>query len=369
MRWTAPKTTGSLAKPIKPSAKPKRRSVDYAHIANHLASASAILQAIRSSHAQPQSTESMTETEEQLARIWADLLERPLVSVTDNFFDLGGHSLLAVLLLLRIRESFGVELSIDDVYSGTLTLSDLAASIETAQLGGIDPEDYAALLAEIEGLSDEEARQLLAAEDSANADALLLTSNASYDPPRGGSTRSNLIWLSHLARAGHSCRVVCAGLDARTVDPAGIEIVSVDQLSRRTSVLSGHIRDFQPDWVLVSSEDLSHVLLREAHHTAASRLVYLAHTPQWYPFGPASWHPDAQAAAIVRNAAGVVAISHAMAAYIQEHRGDGRCHSSADVRQSALSALRLVRGRLCTDGESMRGEGDLDLSCLSRAVP
>ena len=66
-------------------------------------------------------------------------------------------------------------------------------------------------------------------------------------------------------------------------------------LSRRTAILSDHIHDFQPDWVLVSSEDLSHVLLREASNTAADRLVYLAHTPQWYPFGPASWHPDAQA--------------------------------------------------------------------------
>ena len=150
---------------------------------------------------------------------------------------------------------------------------------------------------------------------------VLLTSNASYDPPRGGSTRSNLIWLLHLARAGHSCRVVSAGPDARTMDPSGIEIVSVDQLSRRTSVLSDHIREFQPDWVLVSSEDLSHVLLREAHHTAPTRLVYLAHTPQWYPFGPASWHSDAQATAIVRNAAGVVAISHAMAAYITQYCG------------------------------------------------
>jgi acyl carrier protein len=110
----------------------------------------------------------MTETEAHLARIWAELLERPAVSSQDNFFDLGGHSLLAVLLLLRIRESFGVELSIDDVYSGTLTLSDLATRIETAQLGGIDPEEYAALLAEIEGLSDEEARELLTAEDPAN---------------------------------------------------------------------------------------------------------------------------------------------------------------------------------------------------------
>jgi glycosyltransferase involved in cell wall biosynthesis len=86
-------------------------------------------------------------------------------------------------------------------------------------------------------------------------------------------------------------------------------------------MLSDHIRDFQPDWVLVSSEDLSHVLLREAHNIAASRLVYLAHTPQWYPFGPASWNRDAQATSIVRNAAGVVAISHAMAAYIREYCG------------------------------------------------
>src|SRR4051812_10823717 len=148
---------------------------------------------------------------------------------------------------------------------------------------------------------------------------VLLTSNASYDPPRGGSTRSNLVWLRSLVRAGHACRVVCSGdADADTIDAYGIDIRSVRDLSRRASVVSDHIRDFQPDWVLVSSEDLSHVLLREVHSTAAGRLVYLAHTPQWYPFGPASWNPDAQATEIVRTAAGVVAISHAMAAYISE---------------------------------------------------
>jgi acyl carrier protein len=139
--------------------------VDYACIATELATPEAILAAIRRSHTEAQSTATMTETEGELARIWADLLERPQVRASDNFFDLGGHSLLAVLLLLRIRQAFGVELSIDDVYSGTLTLADLAARIETAQLGGIDPQEYAALLAEIEGMSDEEARQLL--EDSA----------------------------------------------------------------------------------------------------------------------------------------------------------------------------------------------------------
>ena len=37
---------------------------------------------------------------------------------------------------------------------------------------------------------------------------ILLTANASYVPPRGGATRSNLIWMDHLAQAGHACRIV-----------------------------------------------------------------------------------------------------------------------------------------------------------------
>jgi FkbH-like protein len=171
LRWSAPERVVSdkHGTPTSHASSAPRRAVDYACIANQLSSAAAILAAMRQSRTSYAPEESLTETEARLARIWSELLERASVVATDNFFDLGGHSLLAVLLLLRIREAFGVELSIDDVYSGTLTLSDLAARIETLQLGGIDPEEYAALLAEIEGLSDEEARQLLAAEDSGNA--------------------------------------------------------------------------------------------------------------------------------------------------------------------------------------------------------
>jgi hypothetical protein len=84
--------------------------------------------------------------------------------VSDNFFDLGGHSLLAVLLILRVRETFGVELPIDDVYSATLTLGELARRIEAWQLNQIDPTEYEALLAEIEALSDEEVQALLGKE-------------------------------------------------------------------------------------------------------------------------------------------------------------------------------------------------------------
>jgi FkbH-like protein len=168
LRWSAALRSGSVkdAAPTARASSSHRRTVDYACIANQLSSAAAILAAMRESRTSYAPGESMTETEARLARIWSELLERPSVAPKDNFFDLGGHSLLAVLLLLRVREAFGVELSIDDVYSGTLTLSDLAARIEMLQLGGIDPQEYAALLAEIEGLSDDEARQLLAAEDA-----------------------------------------------------------------------------------------------------------------------------------------------------------------------------------------------------------
>jgi hypothetical protein len=65
---------------------------------------------------------------------------------------------------MRVKEEFGVELSVDDVYSGTLTLRELARTIEAHQMGDVAPEEYQALLAEIEGLSDEEVRALLAAE-------------------------------------------------------------------------------------------------------------------------------------------------------------------------------------------------------------
>jgi glycosyltransferase involved in cell wall biosynthesis len=73
--------------------------------------------------------------------------------------------------------------------------------------------------------------------------------------------------------------------------------------------------------VLVSSEDLAHGLLREAHHCAPGRVVYLAHTPQFYPFGPASWNPDRSAAELVAQSAGIVAIGRHMAEYIERELG------------------------------------------------
>ena len=106
-----------------------------------------------------------TPLEEWLAEVWAENLglEVDSVGVEDDFFALGGHSLLAVQLLSRVRESHGADLTLEIVYSGNFTVAELAKAIERKQLAESNPE-YEDLLRELEGLTDEEARALLAAE-------------------------------------------------------------------------------------------------------------------------------------------------------------------------------------------------------------
>lgn len=104
-----------------------------------------------------------TELERDLAALWAGLLNLPAVGLHSNFFELGGHSLLAVQLLSRVRQIYLVDLSLELVYSGEFTVAELAKAIELKEIeqaGG----DYQALLQELDDLSDEEARALLAEE-------------------------------------------------------------------------------------------------------------------------------------------------------------------------------------------------------------
>jgi acyl carrier protein len=57
-----------------------------------------------------------TEQERALADIWMELLLVKRVSIDDNFFELGGHSLSVVQLIFRIREKFGVDISLRTLF-------------------------------------------------------------------------------------------------------------------------------------------------------------------------------------------------------------------------------------------------------------
>ncbi|HQC99338.1 MAG TPA: phosphopantetheine-binding protein, partial [Aquabacterium sp.] len=79
----------------------------------------------------------------------------------DNFFELGGHSLLAVQVLVRIRQAFDIELSLNAVLAQP-TVEAIATQVLTAALNRYSADDVAQAQAELEGLSDEELAALLA---------------------------------------------------------------------------------------------------------------------------------------------------------------------------------------------------------------
>ncbi len=72
-----------------------------------------------------------TPVEERLAAIWSELLSLDRVGVHDNFFDLGGHSLLATRMASRLRDAFGVEVSIRTLFESPV-LAELAVRIQEA---------------------------------------------------------------------------------------------------------------------------------------------------------------------------------------------------------------------------------------------
>ncbi|WP_426275197.1 amino acid adenylation domain-containing protein [Chryseobacterium sp. S-02] len=56
------------------------------------------------------------ETERIIADVWAEELERPVINITDNFFDIGGNSLVVAIAAVTLQEKLGVKVYIRDVY-------------------------------------------------------------------------------------------------------------------------------------------------------------------------------------------------------------------------------------------------------------
>jgi amino acid adenylation domain-containing protein len=89
-----------------------------------------------------------TPLEERVAEILTSLLKVEHIGVNDNFFLLGGNSLLGTQVISRLRDAFGVELSLRAVFNAP-TVAGLSSEVERL------------LLARLETMSEEEARRLL----------------------------------------------------------------------------------------------------------------------------------------------------------------------------------------------------------------
>jgi amino acid adenylation domain-containing protein len=101
--------------------------------------------------------------EESIGGVWQALLGVDHVGINDDFFELGGHSLLALQVIQRLRELFGVELSVHAVFNAP-TVAGLAQIVSTSGVdvdGAVDRLDE--MLTLVEQLSDDELAARLAA--------------------------------------------------------------------------------------------------------------------------------------------------------------------------------------------------------------
>lgn len=162
---------------------------------------------------------------------------------------------------------------------------------------------------------------------------LLLIQKTVYYPTFGGANKSNLILLESLTAKGHQCRVVAPSAGAQTISHGvraksnghcassyernGVEVYAVGNQSQLREQVIKQAREFNPDWVLVSSEDPGQYLLAAALTAQPERVVYLAHTTLALPFGPGAAVRSVRAAELLEHAAGIVAVSDYLRDYIR----------------------------------------------------
>ena len=73
-----------------------------------------------------------TPVEEMIAEIWRLVLPQRQIGVNEDFFAIGGHSLLAAQLISRIRESFGVEIELREIFERP-TIAQMAERVTDLQ--------------------------------------------------------------------------------------------------------------------------------------------------------------------------------------------------------------------------------------------
>jgi phthiocerol/phenolphthiocerol synthesis type-I polyketide synthase E len=97
------------------------------------------------------------EVESLLVDLWTGAFRFEQIGIHDNFFELGGHSLLAVQLLKNMNDTFSARLLLKDLFDGP-TIAQLALLISGTPGDSADAKELEALLAEIEGMSEEQLR-------------------------------------------------------------------------------------------------------------------------------------------------------------------------------------------------------------------
>ena len=102
-----------------------------------------------------------TSMEERLTKIWAKVLSLERVGIHDSFFELGGHSLAATRVVSHVIKGFGLEIPLHSLFQSP-TVAEMAAVIAERQGQKLTEQELNRILTELESLSDEEAKRLVA---------------------------------------------------------------------------------------------------------------------------------------------------------------------------------------------------------------
>jgi acyl carrier protein len=105
-----------------------------------------------------------TPIQKELAQIWDDVLSLDQVGIHDNFFDLGGHSLAASRVISRVIQTFQLDIPLRSLFDSP-TVAEMARVITMNQARKASQEELERMLREVEAVSEEEAKTLLAKEN------------------------------------------------------------------------------------------------------------------------------------------------------------------------------------------------------------
>jgi acyl carrier protein len=92
------------------------------------------------------------QVEADLAAIWSDVFGFDQIGIHDDFSRLGGHSLQALQIVSKVRSSYQIGFTLREFFEAP-TIAQLSTAVQRR------------IAAEIDSLTDEEARRLIAARD------------------------------------------------------------------------------------------------------------------------------------------------------------------------------------------------------------
>ncbi|MGE5340425.1 MAG: amino acid adenylation domain-containing protein [Candidatus Omnitrophota bacterium] len=264
--------------------------------------------------------------EERLTGLWSEVLgiKRDQISIQAGFFELGGNSLVALRLANRLKKEFLVDIPLNAFFKAG-TIADISHQIIRSQSRELPDSD----------------------KPVTGGMKILLTMNLPYTRVFGGANKSNKCLVEAMAVRGHRLHVLAPALDTpptmthdelldglvsqeieveETHDTYmftlnGVSVYAVKHADNLREALIAEIKSYQPDWILISSEDPSQLLLRAVHQVSPHNVIYLAHTPQMLPFGPESLYPGKKRTELIGQSAIILTISHFVSDYIRQWSG------------------------------------------------